>query len=83
MEKPFFENPFPLLSDPSLPGENCTHGSVRLVNNGVTGSEGRLEICINNMWGSVCRDIFDFRDANVVCKQYGNQIGSRMTGISC
>ena len=54
---------------------------MRFVNNGIVGSEGRLEICMNNMWGTVCDDWFTNIDARVVCKQYGNQIGTEMSGM--
>ena len=49
----------------------CNDGEVRLV--GVDGrtdvSEGRVEICISNTWGTVCDDSWDTGDAAVVCSQ--------------
>ena len=70
-----------IITDSSFLGDNCTHGTVRFVNKGIVGSEGRLEICMNNIWGTVCDDWFTNIDARVVCKQYGNQIGTAMSGM--
>ncbi len=46
---------------------NCTDGQVRLVN-GDNDLEGRVEVCFNNAWGTVC-DSFSVEDARVVCEQ--------------
>ncbi|XP_019849144.1 PREDICTED: deleted in malignant brain tumors 1 protein-like [Amphimedon queenslandica] len=52
----------------------CEEGSVRLVN-GSTGESGRLEVCTNNIWGSVCGRGFSVTDAHVVCRQMGLELG--------
>ena len=56
-------------------------GAVRLVG-GVSMIAGRLEICVDNHWGSVCNDGFDANAAAVVCRQLGFQeSGMCCTGI--
>ena len=31
--------------------------------------EGRLELCVNNAWGTVCDSLFGPQDAAVACSQ--------------
>lgn len=48
----------------------CENGDVRLMNGSQSSvGSGRVEVCINNSYGSVCDDRWDERDARVVCMQ--------------
>ena len=49
---------------------SCTHGTLRLVG-GQSANEGRVEICINGVWGTVCHSGWSSNDATVVCRQLG------------
>ena len=48
----------------------CTQGDIRLVA-GSASNEGRVEVCNNNQWGSVCDSGWGLEDAQVACRHAG------------
>ena len=59
----------------------CQDGTIRL--QGGTQTQGRIEVCVNGTWGTICSDFWDNADASVVCKQLGySQYGMSYVGLS-
>ena len=53
----------------------CTSGSVRLAG-GSSEDSGRVEICVDGKWGTICNNGFDDNDARVMCRQLGKSVSS-------
>ena len=61
----------------------CTDGQLRLAGSNV-GNEGRVEICLNNEWGTICDDGWSTNDANVACGVLGfANTGEILSEYSC
>lgn len=48
----------------------CEHGEIQLAD-GVYSFEGRLEVCLNGLWGTICDANWSEIESNVVCNQLG------------
>ena len=48
----------------------CPSGAIRLIG-GSLPTEGRVEVCLNGAWGTVCDDGWTDVDASVSCRQLG------------
>jgi deleted-in-malignant-brain-tumors protein 1 len=48
----------------------CQNLALRLVS-GTSTLEGRVELCSNNQWGTLCDDFFGALEAQVICRQLG------------
>ena len=59
-------------SDAAIQYSNCPDNAIRLVG-GNSSNQGKLEVCVNSAWGSVCDSagVFTSDEAKVVCRQLG------------
>ena len=56
------------LGHPTAAAQECSNDQVRLVD-GATATEGRVEICLEGEWGTVCDHNWGALDARVACRQ--------------
>ena len=50
--------------------DKCDSGIIRLGGSG-TESSGRVEVCIDSVWTSLCDQNWDLKDAQVACRDLG------------
>ena len=48
----------------------CEEGELRLVG-GRSITSGRVEVCVEKRWGTVCGDSWDVMEIEVICRQLG------------
>lgn len=56
----------------------CNNTAIRLVG-GRNDMEGRVEVCFQRQWGTVCNNSWNTKDAAVACRQLGLTSESKRT----
>ena len=52
----------------TLVDHDCSHGDIKLVD-GSSKYEGRVEVCVDGAWYTVCDDNYDSDATAVICNQ--------------
>ena len=60
----------------------CSDGAVRLVG-GKIEQEGRVEVCLKGVWGSVCHSQFTMNDVYISCSYLGYHGNSESFNTLC
>ena len=59
----------------------CDNSSVRLVD-GYTNHDGRVEVCVDGQWGTVCNNNQE-EIAETICSQLGFAVTGNMCIVTC
>ena len=49
----------------------CEDGQLRLAGVTATARSGRVEVCFNETWGTICDSFWTVNDGRVACRQLG------------
>ena len=63
--------------------DSCSKNNDIRVVGGSSELEGRVEICYDNQWGTVCDDLWGTSDAMVACRQLGHTSFGENWLLSC
>ena len=48
---------------------------------GGTKRRGRVEVCVGEVWGTVCNDFFGSNEATVICRQLGESRYGKLVAL--
>ena len=63
-----------IIQFPTASGPSCTNNALRMIrsqNWTPFNGRGRIEICSNGQWGTICDDGWNLNDVKVACFQLG------------